>query len=348
MAFGWPTPRKVVIVPGSAHFGIGVGGGGGITRLPSVMAYSPIRLARGQEGPVSGPLAPDRLRVLSLGEEALVPAKPGEKQKYLAWAVEGGEPRDPYVVELVLRALLKKQGVGRLGRMLGSSHCRWVLPPTLSEKGHHLYRNLALTLGFRVVERVDLLLAAAQGGGLDIAHTGGSVVLEIGADRTLLGVFSLGERVTGRNIPFGGRTLDTALRQYIRDRYRLQLDARSAEAVKLKLGSLHPGGKQNSLDLQGRDQGTGIEKKIVLDDNDIRDVLVDACEPLILALQEGFEEVAPELAGDIADVGVLLTGAGAKLAGMPEFLTERTGLRFRLAEKPDHATILGALQMETP
>ena len=143
--------------------------------------------------------------------------------------------------------------------------------------------------------------------------------------------------------PFGGEDRDRAREAYIEHRHRVRLNVSQAERLKLTLGSLYPGQKPETAILTGIDSASGVEKNFRVDDNEIRDVLVDACEPLVMIIQQVFEQLSPEMAADIAQEGVAMVGGGALLAGLPEFLMDRTGLKFQPARDPLNAAIRGGI-----
>jgi rod shape-determining protein MreB len=155
-------------------------------------------------------------------------------------------------------------------------------------------------------------------------------------------VFTLGSRVAWHWCPQGGRDLDEAIMAHVEHRHRLRLHPGTAEAIKLALGSVYPRARPETLEIPGFDTATGVEKKVTLDDNELRDLLIDGCEPLVMAIHQSFDGVPPELAADISQGEITLVGGGALLSGLPLFLAERTGLRFRVADDPINAAIRGA------
>ena len=333
---------EVVIMPGAARLVLHVVGRNAPFGMPPLLAYTLPRGAR-ENGPLPvGMVSPERVHVVGLGEQALRAAEEEPGKVHLVNAIHQGRCVGPHVLEAVLRALLKQAGIGRLRRTFGGMVCRWLLTPDQDEGAWQTFRHTALNLGFRQVHRADMLTAALAGAGLDIRNTRGSMVLKLGSERSVMALYTMGENVTWMSLPFGGRDLDAALVDFVARRHKLRISTTGAQEIKHRMGSLYPQPKPNNLRVNGLDGMTGVEKKATLDDNEIRDVLTDACEPLVMAIQEGFHKVPPELAADIARDGVLLTGGGANMLGIAEFLGERTGLFFVAPSRAGDLALEGA------
>jgi rod shape-determining protein MreB len=185
-------------------------------------------------------------------------------------------------------------------------------------------------------------LAAARGCGLALDAPRGHMLIEIGAGKTTLAVLSLGGLVACQTVPFGGLDLDRAILNDVERRLHVALTAETATGIKHRYGSVYPRDRPETIEAHGLDSRTGRERRVLLDDNQLRELLVDGCEPLVLAIQRTFEQVPPELAGDIARQGVLLLGGGALLQGLPEFLGERTGVDYRVVDAPAERSREGA------
>jgi rod shape-determining protein MreB len=248
-------------------------------------------------------------------------------------------------LELVLRGLIRAAGLYRLKLRLIGGRLALVVPPHLEEVERIRFSELMRDFGFGKVRLVEAVVAAAWGSGMDHASPQGRMLVEVGGGKTTVAAFALGERTGWSWHPVGGQDLDRAIIDYVLRRHRIALHPALAEEIKLRIGSVYPHPRPATLEIAGADTATGVEKKVALDDNEIRDVLVDACEPLMMAIQQGFETITPELAGDIARTGITLAGGGALLSGLPEFITERTGLACERAPDSINATIQGAVSL---
>jgi rod shape-determining protein MreB len=257
--------------------------------------------------------------------------------------VAHGRIVEPLAMKAVMRKLIGQTQLNRLRSFLLGSRISLVVSPHLDENERRKHMEALHGFGVRKIELVDSTLASAMGCGLDLSGIAGRMILDFGGGKTSVAAFAMGELTAWSWAPFGGGELDRALMAYIEHRHRVRLTATQAESLKLTLGSLYPGQKPAAAMLAGTDSVSGVEKNFRVDDNEIRDVLVDACEPLVMIIQQVFEQLSPEMAGDIAQEGVAVVGGGALLAGLPEFLMDRTGLRFQPARDPLNAVIRGGV-----
>lgn len=256
-----------------------------------------------------------------------------------------GNLEDSWAQHLLLKSMIKRDRLAHwntkvLGGMLGL-----VVQPGLSGAQTRLYEEATTDLGLGSIRSVESPLAAARGIGLDITKPHGQTLIDLGGERTSMASFSLGDLVSWNVYPFGGTDLDMAIKNYVEQRYRIRLSLFSAEQIKFSLGSVYPLPKPDTQELIGQDRSSGIEKKISLDDNDLREVLINTCEPLVMAIHQGLEALPPELSGDLTHQGVHLLGGTALMNGMANFLKERIGLDFHVANDPQNATIKGALEL---
>ncbi len=242
-----------------------------------------------------------------------------------------------------MRVLLEEAPIGGVRALLPGYRVCLPLPPGTTEAQRRLHHQALRGFGLKTIQVADAALAAAWGCGMDISGVGGSMVMDLGGGKTSIAAFTMGEPVARHWFPFGGADLDQAIARHVEERFRVRLTPSQAERVKLSIGSLYPLGERRTLALSGEDTANGVVKNFTVDDNEIRDVLVDACEPLVMNIQQGFEQLSPELAADIVQKGVVMVGGGALMPGLPEFLHDRTGIRFAPAADPVHAIIQGGV-----
>ncbi len=200
----------------------------------------------------------------------------------------------------------------------------------------------ALSAGARSVHLIEEPLAAAIGAGLPITEATGNLVVDIGGGTTGVAIISLGGIVICESIKVGGDKLDESIINYIRRNFNLLIGERTAENIKINLGTALCQNNNKTLAVKGRDLVSGTPKTISLNRFQINKALTDPLEKIIGAVRLALEKTPPELASDIVDNGVILTGGGALLNNMDILLKEKTGLPVCVAEKPLFCVALGA------
>jgi rod shape-determining protein MreB and related proteins len=255
--------------------------------------------------------------------------------------VERGRMTDPPALHLLVELLLKRQRFQTGMSFAKSLRSCVVVPPGLSEADRARYDDFARQLGGRPL-LIEAPFAAAAGLGLDISQNRGRLLVDVGGGKTTIGLFSLGGLAAFGTAAFGGEDVTAALTRWVERRWQMTLAWPEAEHAKAVLGSVYPRVQMQSTTLAGIEVRTGFEKKIIVDDNELRDVLIDACEPLVMAIQRTLAEIPAELSGDLAAEGVVLYGGGALLYGLADFLSERIGLPFRISDDPINVVIRGA------
>ena len=255
--------------------------------------------------------------------------------------VAHGRVADAFAMEKLLRELIRRTesrwaflSLRNIGALL--------VPPGLPQEESARLRALLVDMGFGRKYLLQAPLAAALGCGLRLSEPQGQMLMDIGGGKTSFALFTMGELAAWWQEDFGGRELDEAIRRYVTRRYGRVISPETAQQVKHAVGSVYPMQQPAAIQVEARDKRTDDPKHLTLEDNEIRDVLMDSCERLLLGFQRGFEGVPPELAGDIARNGITLLGGGALLQGLPAYLSERTGLEFKLTDDPVNATVLGA------
>lgn len=325
--------RDLTLDLGSAHTVLASVRYQALIREPTLVSFEPV-LIQGQ--PVG------RQRVVAVGAQALEQSHPVRPNLVTVAPVERGRIADPQALVPLLMHMQKPLMGGVLARMGVPSVVAVVVPPSVDEEHRSRLRALMQEAGWRRFLLVQSPLAAVSGSGLRIDEPRGRMVLDIGGGATTISVFSMGSVVSWRRVAFGGLDLDKAISSYAADRFGVIMDITTAEAVKHAIGTAFPPAEPLRMEYQGLDLRGHVEKRIVMEDNELRDVLVDASEPLMLSLQEELAEIPPELAGDLLEDGALLVGGGTLLNGLPEYLRERTGIPFERAQDPLNTIIRGA------
>jgi rod shape-determining protein MreB and related proteins len=187
-------------------------------------------------------------------------------------------------------------------------------------------------------------MAAAIGAGLPVHEPTGNMVVDIGGGTTEVAVISLGGIVTSQSVRIGGDELDDAVIQYIKKEYSLALGERTAEEIKIALGSAYPLEEELHAEIRGRDLVTGLPKTIVTSTEEIRKALEEPVQAIVDAVKVTLDKTPPELAADIMEQGIVLTGGGALLHGLDVRLQTETGMPIVIAKNPLYSVALGAGQ----
>jgi rod shape-determining protein MreB len=216
------------------------------------------------------------------------------------------------------------------------------VPSGITQVEKRAVRDSAMQAGAREVYLIEEPMAAAIGAGLPIQEPGGNMIVDMGGGTTEVAVISLSGIVYSKSVRIAGDEMDEAIVQYIKKHYNLLVGERRAEEIKIKLGSAYPmGGERMTMEVKGRDLIDGIPKTIVVTDEEIREALREPVMAIVDTVRTCLERTPPELAADIVDKGIVLTGGGAMLANMDTVLRQATGLPVSVAEDPLLCVALG-------
>ncbi len=225
---------------------------------------------------------------------------------------------------------------------------RWIrprivicVPSGITPVERRAVQDTALRAGASEVHLVLEAMAAAIGAGLPITEPGGNMVVNIGGGTTDIAVISLSGIVYSRSIRVAGNEMDTAIIQYIKRKYNMLVGERTAEQIKIEIGSAFQLEESISMDIKGRDLIEGIPKTLSLSDKEVREALSDITSTIVDAVKVALEITPPELAADFVDKGIILTGGGALLRGIDLRLREETGVPVTLAEDPLTSVVMG-------
>jgi len=216
------------------------------------------------------------------------------------------------------------------------------VPSGITQVEKRAVRDSAMQAGAREVYLIEEPMAAAIGAGLPITEPGGNMIVDIGGGTTEVAVISLSGIVYSRSVRIAGDEMDESIVQYIRKNYNLLVGERRAEEIKIRLGSAYPtGGERRTVEVKGRDLIDGIPKTIVIGDDEIREALREPIVTIVDAVRTALERTPPELAADIVDKGIVLTGGGSLLANLDSVLRDETGLPVSIADDPLSCVALG-------
>jgi rod shape-determining protein MreB len=194
---------------------------------------------------------------------------------------------------------------------------------------------------------VEQAMVAAIGAGLPITEPSGNMVVDIGGGTTDVAVISLSGIVYSRSVRVAGNEMDDAIMQYLKRKYNLLIGERTAEAVKIQIGSAYPLDRPLTMEIKGRNLIEGVPKTLTIDDGEIREALAECVATIMNAIRVALERTPPELSADISDRGIVLTGGGALLRNLDKRIREETGLPVSIAEDPLASVVLGTGKMLT-
>ena len=216
------------------------------------------------------------------------------------------------------------------------------VPSGITQVEKRAVRDSAQQAGAREVYLIEEPMAAAIGAGLPIQEPGGNMIVDIGGGTTEVAVISLSGIVYSKSVRIAGDEMDEAIIQYIKKTYNLLVGERRAEEIKIRLGSAYPTGEERqTMEVKGRDLIDGIPKTVVIGDDEIREALQEPVMTIVETVRTALERTPPELAADIVDKGVVLTGGGALLRGLDLLLRQETNLPITVADDPLSCVALG-------
>jgi rod shape-determining protein MreB len=216
------------------------------------------------------------------------------------------------------------------------------IPSGITEVEKRAVREAAESAGAREVHLIEQPMAAAIGAGLPITEPSGNMIVDIGGGTSDVAVISLGGIVYSRSVRVAGDKMDEAIIQHIKRKYNLLIGERTAELIKMGIGTAYPTEEELNMDVKGRDLVAGVPRTLNISSSEIRDALSEPVNGIVEAVKVTLERTPPELAGDIADRGIVLAGGGALLKNLDVLLREETGLPVFLAEDPLCAVVIGA------
>ncbi|OPJ63751.1 rod shape-determining protein [Clostridium oryzae] len=278
-------------------------------------------------------------RVLAVGEEAkkMIGRTPGN-------IVAIRPMKDGVIADFdVTQTMLKKFITKAMGRSsFASPRIIVCFPSGVTEVEKRAIDEAAKSAGVREVILMEEPMAAAIGAGLPVDEPTGSMIVDIGGGTTEVAVISLDGIVTSKSLRIAGNELDQSIISYIKKEYNLMVGERTAEMVKIQLGSAFQLEEEDSMEIKGRDLISGLPKTITITEAQIREAIKEPVATIIEAIKTTLEKTPPELAADIMEKGIMLAGGGAMLKGLDRLINEETHMPVHIAESPLDCVALGA------
>lgn len=219
------------------------------------------------------------------------------------------------------------------------------IPTGITQVERRAVKDVATRAKASEVYLVEQPMSAAIGAGLPISEPTGNMIVDVGGGTTDIAVISLNGIVFNHSIRIAGNEMDEEIIQYMKKKYNLLIGEKSAELVKIQIGSAYPLDEPVTMEIKGRDLREGIPKTIVIDDQEVREALEDVVSSIVNAVRIALERTPPELSADIIDRGIILTGGGALLKNLDKRLREETQLPVFITEDPLTSVVLGAGKM---
>jgi len=219
------------------------------------------------------------------------------------------------------------------------------IPSGITEVEKRAIREASQKAGARYTYLIEEPMAAAIGSNLPVSEPTGSMILDIGGGTTEVAVISLGGIVTHQSIRIAGDEIDEAIESYIRRTYNLLIGSRTAEEIKISIGSAHPLNEELEIQIRGRDLYSGLPHAITIHSEEIREAISEPINAIIDAIETCLESTPPELAADIMEHGITLSGGGSLLKGLDKLITSKTHIITRLSPDPLSAVVLGTAKV---
>ena len=306
---------------GTASILVYVKGKGVVLKEPSVVAFDR-----------------DTNRIKAIGEEARLMLGRTPGNIVAVRPLRQGVISDYTVTEKMLKYFISKAvGKQRFRKPL-ISIC---VPSGVTEVERKAVEDAAFQAGARDVKIIEEPIAAAIGAGIDIARPCGNMIVDIGGGTSDIAVISLGGTVVSTSIKIAGDDFDDAIVRYMRKKHNLLIGERTAEDIKIRIGSAYPRPEVETVDVRGRNLVTGLPKTITVTSKETEEALRDTTLQIVDAVHSVLEKTPPELAADIADRGIVLTGGGSLLYGLEELIESKTGITTMTAEEPMTAVAIG-------
>ena len=254
--------------------------------------------------------------------------------------LKDGVIADVDVTEMMLRHFLKQVTAKRVFRL--KPRVIIGVPSGITELERRAVRSSALSAGAKTVYMVAEPMAAAIGVGLPVETPTGNMVIDIGGGTTEIAVIALAGIVSNTSIRVGGDKLDRSIVTFLRKNYNLLIGDPTAEAIKIQIGSAFESGHEREMDVKGRDLVSGIPKTVRVHSQEIRECIQEPIQSVVEAVRRALEITPPELASDIVDRGIVMTGGGALIRGFDRLLQHETNLPIHVDEEPLTCVVRGA------
>ena len=276
--------------------------------------------------------------VLAMGDEAwqMIGRTPG----YIVAVrpLRSGAISDFDVTEKLIRLILQKAGVSRFAR----PKVLVCVPSALTEVERRAVEEATLGAGARSCHLIEEPLAAAIGAGLPIHEPLGNLVVDVGGGTSEVALISMGGVVTDNAVRVGGFDLDAAVANYVRKEYTVAIGERTAERIKISIGSAFPRAQEQKAELRGRDLASGLPKNIVITSEEIREAIAEPVRTVVTSVMECIGSSPPDLVQDVLSNGITLTGGGGMLSGLDMLISQQAEVPVHITPQPLEAVVLGA------
>ena len=278
-------------------------------------------------------------KVLAVGTEAKIMLGRTPGNIVAIRPMKDGVIADFEVTEVMLRHFIRKV---HNRRNLVRPRIIVSVPSGITQVEKRAVRESAESAGAREVYLIEEPMAAAIGAGLPITEPTSNMIVDIGGGTTEVAVISLAGIVYSKSVRVGGDKMDEAILQHIKRKYNLLIGERTAEMIKTTVGTAYPQNEVENIEVKGRDLVTGIPKILSIDSEEVRKSLTEQIDTIVETVRIALEQTPPELAADIVDRGIVLTGGGSLLKNLDILLREETGLHITISEDPLSTVVLGS------
>ena len=317
--------KDIGIDLGTANVLIHVKGRGVVLNEPSVVA-----------------IESDTKKVLAVGEEAfrMVGRTPGN-------IVAIRPLKDGVIADFEITEIMLKHFINKVGGKKWFSRPRILIcaPTNITSVEQKAIREAAEKCGARQVYLEEEPKVAAIGAGMDIYQPYGNMVVDIGGGTTDIAVLSMGDIVTSTSLKIAGDTFDNAIMKYIKNKYKLLIGERTSEEIKMRIGTVYAGSRNEKIDIRGRDMGSGLPLSVTVNSEEIMEALLESVSQIVTSAKLVLERTPPELSADIIDRGVILTGGGALLHGLDRLLEDELKVPVFVADNPMRCVVDGTGKM---
>ena len=316
--------KNIGIDLGTANTLVYMDGAGIVVREPSVVAIDK------NDG-----------RVLAVGNQANEMLGRTPDNIIAIRPMQNGVIADFEVTQEMIKILLKK-AYGKHSSLIKPKVIVCV-PSGITNVEKRAVEDAVYAAGVKDVIILEETMAAAIGAGLDVERPNGHMIVDIGGGTTEVAVVSLSGIVASRSVRLAGNAIDSAIASYIKRTYNLTVGERTAEEIKIAVGSALPYGDEADYEIKGRDMATGLPKNVTITSKEVREAMTEPLKEIVAAITETLEETPPELAGDIIENGIVLTGGGALIRNMDKLINLICGLPVKSAENPMDCVALGTV-----
>ena len=306
---------------GTASILVYIRGKGVVLKEPSVVAFDR-----------------DTNKIKAIGEEARLMLGRTPGNIVAVRPLRQGVISDYTVTEKMMKYFIQKAMGKKTFRKPRISVC---VPRGVTEVEKKAVEDATYQAGAREVAIIEEPIAAAIGAGIDISRPCGNMIVDIGGGTTDIAVISLGGTVVSTSIKIAGDDFDEAIVRYMRSKHNLLIGERTAEDIKIKIGNAFPKAEITTMDVRGRNLVTGLPKTVEVSSEETMEALRTPTTQIVEAVHSVLEKTPPELAADVADRGIVLTGGGALLRGLEELIEDKTGINTMTAEHPMTCVAVG-------